>query len=417
MPDRVRASEIVRGAIAAGEVWLSPTNVFGLLTSYGIPVPRSALAATDEEVAQAVDEIGGPVAIKVVSPDILHKSDVGGVALDVVGSEAARLAVSVMRNRVLASRPDANIKGYFVQEMLHRPDTYELITGIANDNTFGPFLLFGQGGTAVELINDRAITLPPLNSALARELISSTRIFRQLQGYRDHPPVSLEAITETLLKLSQLACDIGEIVELDINPLLADAAGVMALDARVKVLPASAAADTRLAIRPYPKELERRESVAGMEGLLLRPLKPEDAPAMRALFNKLRPEDVRLRFFSALRDLPDTLRVRLTQLDYDREMAFVLWNGSEALGVVRLAADPDNNKAEFAVLVRSDCQGKGIGQFLLKRILDYAKQRGIHEVFGEVLSENRPMLQLCRKFGFDCQLEGGGIVRTSLQLS
>jgi len=308
--------------------------------------------------------------------------------------------------------------------MIRRRNAHELIVGVSEDAQFGPIVLFGQGGTAVEVVADRAIALPPLNLKLARELMAQTRVYRLLKGYRDRPAAALDAIAITLMKVAQLAADVGEVVELDINPLLADEQGVMALDARVRVRPSDRPASARLAIRPYPRELE--EVVSGPDGrrLLLRPVRPEDEPAFRRGFAKLSPESIRLRFFAPLRELSHGMAARLTQIDYDREMALVLADpgpapSAEIYGVVRISADPDGEQAEFAVTVRDDMAGRGLGEMLLRRIIAYARGRGIRLIFGDVLAENAPMLDLCRRLGFALEYHPGdpGLVRASLSLS
>lgn len=405
-PDDTAARRIVASAAAAGRVWLDEREVRDLLTCYRIPTVPSAIAATPEEAAAAAQRLGGRSVLKIFSPDITHKSDVGGVALDLATAEDVRAAAEAMLRRVAEKAPRARISGFVVQPMVRRPRAHELILGLAVDATFGPFLLFGHGGTAVEVIDDKALALPPLNLNLAHEMIGRTRVFRQLQGYRDRPPAALDAIALTLVQLSQLVSDLDEVIEIDINPLLADAEGVLALDARVRVAAVERGKrGQRLAIRPYPKELERVYAVPGSEEVLCRPVRPEDERSFLRLFARLTPEDVRLRFFAPLRELPQRQLARLTQIDYDREMAFVLEvrNGPEAgeiLGVARLAADPDNQRAEFAVTVRSDLKGRGIGTHLMERLLAYAKERGIGEVFGDILAENAAMIALCRDLGF-----------------
>lgn len=403
-PDDAAARRIVAQAAAAGRVWLDETEVRDLLACYRIPTARSALATTPEAAAAAAAEFGGHTVLKVFSPDITHKSDVGGVALDLATPADVHAAAQAMQRRVAAKVPQARLRGFVVQEMVRRPRAHELILGVAVDATFGPFLLFGHGGTAVEVIDDKTLALPPLNLNLAREMIQRTRVYRQLQGYRDRPPAALDAIALTLVQLSQLVGDLDEVIELDINPLLADADGVIALDARVRVAPATAKRGQRLAIRPYPKELERTYTIAGGGDVLCRPVRPEDEQAFLRAFARLTPEDVRLRFFAPLRELPQRQLARLTQIDYDREMAFVLEDRSaepgEILGVARLAADPDNQRAEFAITVRSDLKGRGIGTHLMDRLLGYARERGIGEVFGDILAENTAMIALCRDFHF-----------------
>ncbi len=293
--------------------------------------------------------------------------------------------------------------------MIQRPGAFELIIGIVDDAQFGPVVLFGQGGTAVEIIKDKALGLPPLNMRLAREMMSRTRIFQLLQGYRALSAVNLDAIALTLIRVAQLAIDIPEIIELDINPLLADEYGVVALDARIKVTTTVATttvpATQRLAIRPYPKELEESIRLGDGRSLLLRPILPEDEPALQAAFATLTPEEVRLRFFVAMSTLSHMLAARFTQIDYDREMALILTEPGIAgktpiHGVVRIIADPDNERAEYALIVHHDMTGMGLGIMLLRRIIDYARNRGIKEIYGDVLRENRTMLKLCRALGF-----------------
>ena len=396
-PDRGAAKAVVE---AAQPGWLDALAVQALLESYRIPIIKTLRVATPDAVAAAVANLEGPVALKILSADITHKSDAGGVVLNVVGGESAGKAAADMQARIAKALPNARLEGFLIQQMMHRPNAHELIVGMAEDKTFGPFLLFGQGGTAVEVIDDKALGLPPLNLKLAREMIGRTRVYRQLKGYRDRPPADQDAIALTLVRLSQLICDFPQIGELDINPLLADDKGVLALDARVKISDNKLPPRDRLAIRPYPDELVHKETIPDFGEFLLRPVRPEDAPSFETFFGKLTPNDVRMRFFAPLRALPAQLLARLTQIDYDREMALVLLDSAgDVAGVARIAADPDNTRAEFAVLVRSDLKGHGAGRLLMQRIGAYARDRGIHELWGDILPENRVMLTLCREQG------------------
>jgi acetyltransferase len=328
-----------------------------------------------------------------------------------------------MLERIGRAAPEAQLTGLSVQPMIRRPGAFELIVGGTTDRQFGPMLLFGQGGTAVEVINDQALALPPLNLHLARELMSRTRIHRLLQGYRDHPPADLDAIAATLVKISQLVIDIAEIEELDINPLLADASGVIALDVRMRIAAASGPPAQRLAIRPYPKDLEEPIRLKDGRELILRPVLPEDEPAFQRAMAKLTPEEIRLRFFTPIKALTHLQTARFTQIDYDREMALVLAEPTipgkaEVFGVARIAADPDNERAEYAIIVRHDMTGMGLGFLLMRRIIDYAGKRGIGEIFGDVLRENTRMLQMCEKLGFaqTAHPEEPSLVRVVLDL-
>jgi acetyltransferase len=404
-PKTDKAREIVDQALSQNRMWLTETEAKAVLAAYQIPVVQTYEASTPEQAAEIAARIGGPVALKILSPDITHKSDVGGVALDLASKELVQETAWTMQARIRKNQPEAKISGFTVQPMIHRPNAHELIVGISDDVQFGPAVLFGQGGTAVEILQDKAIALPPLNMKLAREVMTRTRVYRLLEGYRDRPAADLDSIALTLVKVSQLICDIADIAELDINPLLADEQGVVALDARMKVVKSHLLPAQRLAIRPYPNELEETLTLSGGQTLLLRPIRPEDEPALQALFSRLSMEEIRLRFLHPMKNLPHNLAARLTQIDYDREVALVLCEPAiqkepELLGVVRFAADPDNERAEFAILLRGDMTGMGLGPMLMRRIIDYAKNRGVGELFGEVLAENRSMLRLCQAFGF-----------------
>jgi acetyltransferase len=417
--DAAQARRTIDHALAAGQHWLNEAEIADIFRAYAIDAPRSGVAPDEERAAELAEQFARAVALKIHSPDITHKSDVGGVVLGLQGRDAVLKAAHQMRARVAEKAPDAQITGFLVQEMIEKPQAYELIVGMTLDPVFGPVLLFGRGGTAVEVINDKAISLAPLNLALARDLITRTRVYNELKGYRDRGPVDIDAIALTLVKLSQLACDLDEVQELEINPLLADGNGVVALDARARIaaLPASAARGRRLAIRPYPRELEVTEELAGLGTVLLRPIWPEDAPLLDEFFNRLSREDIRLRFFTPIHEMSPSLRARLTQIDYDREMAFVLLFEQSIIGVARLAADPDNRAAEFAVAVRSDLKGKGLGWHLMARLIDYAKARGIATLFGEVLRENTTMITMCTELGFVLgPCDRAGVVRASLNL-
>jgi acetyltransferase len=284
-PETGKAREIVDKALSEGRNWLTETEAKAVLAAYQIPVVQTFEASTPEQAAEIAARIGGPVALKILSPDITHKSDVGGVALDLAAEELVQKTAGTMLERIRKNQPGARISGFTVQPMIHRPTAHELIVGISDDVQFGPVILFGQGGTAVEVIQDKAIALPPLNMHLAREVMTRTRIYRLLQGYRGRPAADLDSIALTLVKVSQLVSDIGDIAELDINPLLADEQGAVALDARMKVVKSTLPAAQRLAIRPYPKALEEMLTLSDGQTLLLRPIRPEDEPALQALFS------------------------------------------------------------------------------------------------------------------------------------
>jgi len=400
VPDFAATERALAGALRAGRGWLEPDEVAAVLVAYGIPhigtyaVPDAATAA---EIAR---KLGKPVALKIRSQDIPHKSDIGGVALNLGNPERVRGEAEAMLAKVRAVRPEARLDGFVVQEMIHRPGALELIAGVVDDPLFGPVILFGQGGTAVELLDDSTLELPPLNMALARAQIARTRVYRLMQGYRNQPRVDIDAVADVLIRLAQLVADHACIAELDINPLLADDRGALGLDARIR-LNGAAKAD-RLAIRPYPKELEFDAALLDGTGVHLRPVRPEDEPGIIDLAARQSPEDLRMRFFTSMTGISHELAARLTQIDYDREVALVAEPAGRGTiwGVARFVADPDNIRAEYAVTVRTDIKGRGLGYLLMTRLLQVARARGISEIFGEVLRENEPMLKMARKLGF-----------------
>ncbi|MDF2097112.1 bifunctional acetate--CoA ligase family protein/GNAT family N-acetyltransferase [Aquibaculum arenosum] len=409
-PDGASVRALLQRAQREERVWLNEPEAKQLLAAYGIPVVATEVAGDVEAAVAAAGRIGYPVAIKILSHDITHKSDVGGVQLDLADADALRSAAEAMLERVRQNRPEARIEGFSVQAMARRPGAQELILGLVEDRQFGPVVLFGQGGTAVEVVRDKAVALPPLNLALARSLMAETRVYRLLEGYRDRPAADLDAIALALVRLAQLAADFADIAEVDINPLLADSKGVVALDARVRVKPSGAeaarGARARLAIRPYPKSLEQKGELRDGTIISIRPIRPEDEPALQRTFAHLTPEDVRMRFFSHMAALSHESAARLTQIDYNREMALVALDPEhpgEIWGWVTVAADPENRRAEYAVAVRSYLKGRGLGYLLMRRILAYAESCGIEEVWGDVLADNRRMLTMATDLGFTTQ--------------
>jgi len=419
-PDAAAARAALREALGAGHEWLGEAEAKRVLAAYGIPVVETRIARDADEAERLAAAMGLPAAVKILSPDVTHKSDVGGVALDLETPAAVGEAARAMTERLARLVPDARLEGFTVQAMARRPHAFELIVGAHTDPVFGPVILFGEGGTAIEVIADRALGLPPLNVNLARALIDETRVARRLRGYRDRPAVDMDALVGVLLRVSQLLVDHPEIDALDVNPLLADEAGVVAVDARVRVTESDACGPARLAIRPYPRELEETVTLADGERLRIRPIRPEDEPAHERFLERLAPGDVYFRFFSAVRKLSHSQMARYTQIDYDREMAFIAHPvdaPGETLGVVRVVADPDNRQAEFAIVVRSDRKGRGLGRVLLEKMIRYCRSRGTREMVGQVLGENRRMQQLARELGFELHFDRElGAVRARLPL-
>jgi acetyltransferase len=420
-PATEAARLIVESALASGRTQLSEPEAKAVLSAYGIPTVETHIARTPADASRVAKQMGGRVALKILSSDITHKSDIGGVRLDLDNPLEVEKAAYSMLDRVKVTMPEAVTSGFSVQRMARRPGAHELIIGVMTDPVFGPVILFGEGGTGVEVIADHAVALPPLNMKLARELISETRIARLLKGYRGRAPVDLDAICLTLVKISQMVIDFPELVELDINPLFADRDGVLALDAFIRLTPTPLAIGQRMAIRPYPKALEEFVHLRDERKVMLRPIRPEDEPDHHIFVSKMSHDDLRLRFFGSIDALPHTEMARLTQIDYDREMAFIATapdaeGNPETLGVVRTVTDPDNEEAEYAIAIRSDLKGQGLGRILMDKIISYSRSRGTKAIIGQILHENRRMLELLKKLGFKRVSTEDGVVEVRLDL-
>jgi acetyltransferase len=406
--DAAAARRAMAEAASQGRELLSEPEAKAVLAAFGIPVAETVVADSAEAVeAVAADLLArhDALAIKIVSRDITHKSDVGGVVLDLDTAEAADQAARDIAGRAAAARPEARIDGFAVQAMIRRPHAHELIVGVDEDALFGPTILFGAGGTSVEVVADSAIALPPLDLQLADDLIGRTRIARLLAGYRNRPPADMDALRLVLVRVSQLIIECPEVVGLDINPLLADDAGVMALDARIVIDPARFRApgpNPRLAIRPYPSRWETRLTTRGGLDVILRPIRPPDERLYEDFLAHVDESDIRLRLLAPRKAFPHDFLARLTQIDYAREMAFVAIDAAsgDLLGVARIAADPDYTRAEYAILVRSDLQGMGLGWSLMEHLLAYARAEGLGRIEGTVLAENTDMLAMVRDLGF-----------------
>jgi acetyltransferase len=409
VPYKEAARQAIDACQAAGRSWLDPVEVCSVLRAYGVPVLPSHLAPDADAAAEAARPYlaaGERVAVKILSRDITHKSDVGGVMLDLATDVQVRAGASEILARASTHRPDARIEGVTVSPMARVIAGRELIAGIADDPTFGPVIVFGSGGTAVEVVADKAIALPPLDSVLARDLIARTRVARILKAYRDIPTADEHALERVLVALARLAADFPEIRELDINPLLAGPDGVLALDARVRIgafAPlAGRAGNLRFSIRPYPSEWERGIKTRTGAPYHIRPVRPEDEVLLRTLLERSSAADLRLRFFGRIDVFDHSFLAKLVQLDYARAIAFVAIEPADAsaAGVVRFHSDADHERGEFAILVRSDQQGRGLGFELMNLMLEWAEADSIRVVYGQVLAKNNEMLRMCRLLGF-----------------
>ena len=408
--DGAGAAATIAAALEAKRLLLSEVEAKALLAAYCIPVVPTEVAQDPVHVGRIAERVlaqHDACVVKILSDDISHKSDVGGVRLGLRRPHDAEGAALDMLERIVAKLPDARIAGFTVQPMIRRAHAHELILGMSVDATFGPLMMFGAGGTAVEVLRDTAHALPPLDHNLARDMMRETRVWSLLQGYRDRPAANVNAVADALVRLSYLIARHPEVRELDINPLLADDKGVIALDARVAIADCRTEPRVPMAIRAYPSEWSREIDVPGVGGVRIRPIRPDDEPLYDQFFAAVTMDDRRLRFFGAGPNLSHGFLARLTQIDYAREMAFVAIGKHThgLLGVVRMIADPDYTRGEYAILVRSDLKGRGLGWQLMQHLVDYARTEQLQQLHGAVLAGNSTMLEMCRKLGFVVQSE------------
>ncbi|WP_431281259.1 GNAT family N-acetyltransferase [Humitalea sp. 24SJ18S-53] len=395
-PDRDAVGALIARARAEGRHDMNEADSLAVLAAYGLPCIPSRAAKGPTQAAVAAAALGFPAVLKILSSDLPRKTDVGGVVLGLRDSAAVLRAAKAMLADVAARRPQARLDGVLVQRMAEAGQ--ELRLHLSDDPMFGPYIGFGRGGTAADFEPDEGFDLPPLNNTLATALVDRSRAARLFAGYRDLPPVDRQAVADALVRLSQIAVDFPEIAAISINPLRAGPAGVMALDASVSLRVEGSLG--HLAIPPYPAELSRAWTARDGEEVTIRPIRPEDAAAHAEAFARLKAEDVRWRFFTPLKELPPEQIARMTQVDYDREMAFVAVDAAaRTVGVSRLIRTPDGD-AEFAVVVDPDWKGRGLGRALMQRIIDWGRSVGVRRIVGQVLADNAPMLGFVRALGF-----------------
>lgn len=419
-PDIEAARLLIESVLAERRRTLTEMESKALLAAFHIPVTQTVLARSANEAMMLATQMGFPVALKIDSPDITHKSDVQGVALNIQSGSAARDTYNEMVQRVKRLQPQARINGVTVQKMARARRGREVCVGLVTDEAFGPAIVFGAGGTMIELIADRAMELPPLNQFLARRLIERARVAETLaQGWQGSPPADLEALERVLLRVSEMVCEFPQLREMDINPLIVDEGGAVAVDARIVLQPGPQVGSPRafdyphLAILPYPARFEQVWPLAGGGEVTVRPVRPDDAQMLQDLVRGLKPESRYFRFASAIKELPPGLLARLTLIDYDREMALVAVycqrtarddggfdEVERIVGVSRIITNPDQTSCEFSLLVADDFGGKGLGSRLMEGITDAAREKGLADIEGLVLSNNSDMLKLMRSLGF-----------------
>jgi acetyltransferase len=406
-PDRARAQAVIDAALAADRDWLNPAESKEVLDAFGIPVVKSLPAHSAAEAAERAREVGFPVAMKILSPDISHKTDVNGVRLNLVDERDVRGAYARMLADVAKARPDAELQGVLIEPMYREQNRRELMIGVVRDPVFGPAISFGLGGIFVEVIRDRAVALPPLNQFLVHELIRRTRAGLALQPLRGAPAADEDAVEQILLRVSEIVCELPTVGAMDINPLIVTERGAVVVDARIGVLPPRPAAlpYDHMAIHPYPSSLRDRMTLPDGRVATIRPIRPEDAAIESAFVHGLSEQSKFLRFMFGLRDLTPAMLSRFTQIDYDRELALIAVidtpQGEQQIGVVRYTTLPDEETCEFAIVVGDEWQGKGLARRMFTRLIEAARERRLKVMTGVTLRENARMIDLSRSLGFE----------------
>jgi acetyltransferase len=405
-PDVEGARLIIESVLAQKRSVLTIRESKALLHAFAIPVTQTMECSSPSDALIAAESLDFPVAMKIHSLDITHKSDVGGIRLNIGNAHAVRSTFHELMEEVQTRNPDVKIAGVTIEPMYSPSHGRELLIGVIRDPIFGPAITFGAGGTQVEVLRDRAVALPPLNSLLAEKMISQTRIAKLLGSFRNMPAVNMNALVQVLCRVSEMVCELPEITSLDINPLIADENGVMALDARIVVEHPSPSMDRydHMAIHPYPSHLSSQLQLADGTNIKIRPIRPEDASIEQSFVRELSPQSKYFRFMQGLNELTQQMLVRFTQLDYSRELALIAVlesHGKETeLGVARYMMNPDGDSCEFALVVADRWQNRGIGSHLMSALIDAARQRGIERMEGEILATNNNMLKLTANLGF-----------------
>ena len=408
-PDVEGARMVIEGALQERRKVLTEMESKALLSAFHIPVAQTMVAHSPNEALLIAQQLGFPVAMKVNSPDITHKTDAGGVLLNLANAQAVRSAYHEIVDNIKRYRPDAKLDGISIEPMIVKPNGRELMVGVTNDPVFGPVITFGAGGTTVEVMGDRSVTLPPLNSFLVKDLIQGTHVAKMLGAFRHMPPVNMDALESVLLRVSEMVCELPMLMEMDINPLIVDENGALAADARVVVELRQPSADryAHMAIYPYPTHLVSHWQLADGTDVVIRPIRPEDAELEQKFVRDLSEESRYFRFMNSVQELSESMLVRFTQIDYSREMALLAVTeeqGQEVeLGVTRFAINPDGESCEFALVVADSMRGKGLGNKLMIALMDAARSKGMKIMEGDVLNKNASMLKLMRRLNFSIE--------------
>ena len=406
-PDVEGARMVIEGALQDKRKVLSEMESKALLSAFHIPVAQTMVARSPNEALLIAQQLGFPVAMKVNSRDISHKSDAGGVLLNLGNAQAVRAAYHEIIESVRRNRPGSCIDGVSIQPMIVKPNGRELMVGVSHDPVFGPVITFGAGGTTVEVMGDAQISLPPLNAYLARDLISRTRVSKLLGAFRHMPPADINALESVLLRVSEMVCELPMLMEMDINPLIVDEHGLLAADARVVVEFMQPSVDryAHMAIYPYPAHLVSHWQLPDGTEITIRPIRPEDAELEQTFVRGLSEQSRFFRFMNSVQELSQQQLVLFTQIDYSREMALIAVTDVQdkelELGVARFAINPDGESCEFALVIADAMHGKGLGQRLMTSLLDAARSKGLKTMQGGVLADNTDMLHMMDRLGFE----------------
>ena len=405
-PDRDGASLIIEAVLTEQRKILTEPESMAVLNAFRIPTVRNAVAHSANEALINAESIGFPVAMKVLSTDISHKSDAGGVRLNINSAQEVRGAYRQLVDAVQLSAPDAEISGVTVEKMYRSSNGRELMIGVIRDPVFGPVISFGSGGTSVEIMGDSAVSLPPLNRQLAIDLINRTKVSKMLGKFRQLPAVDIDQLIDVLLRVSSMACELPWLQEMDINPLIMDETGIVAVDARIVVDYPKPSTDPyhHLAIHPYPSHLVKKEQLNDGTDIVIRPIRPEDAEIEAKFVRELSTEAKYFRFMNSLQELSQDMLVRFTQIDYHNEMALIAVRsddaGDEQIGVARYTTNVDKTSCDFALTVSDRWQGRGIAHHLMQDLMEVARDRNLEKMQGQVLSENTKMLELVASLNF-----------------
>ena len=405
-PDVAGARLIIEEALAENRKMLTDMEAMAVLKAFNVPVVSIMEASSANQALVMAESLGFPVVMKINSTDIIHKSDVSGVRLNINSASAVRTIFNELIETTREKRPDAEIKGVTLESMYQRTHSREIMIGVVRDPVFGPAISFGAGGTMVEIMSDKNVSLPPFNRFIAQRLIANARVSRLLGNFRNMPEINMRALENTLLRISEMVCELPHIVEMDLNPVIVDEQDVLVVDARIAIKRHSATAQpySHMAIHPYPSYLVSQWQSADGHNVTIRPIRPEDAKIEQDFIRQLSPQAKYFRFMQTLHELTPAMLIRFTQIDYDQEMALIAVtssNGEEIeVGVARYASNPDGKSCEFAIVISDEWHHKGLAYQMMSQLIAIARDRGYIAMEGEVLAHNKEMLTLAKKLGF-----------------